>query len=196
MDDGQQLSTAEERESKRLREVLPQRLTQALKASGLTRTALSEIVGVHGNTIHAYASGQRCPRLSQLVALAKTLRISLDWLLDIQGTAELDYQLRPLDVEILEYIAVENRRKNFPTLVEISHAFDADPYWSSPFVRKLQRFGYVAPQPGFRLTRTGIAALPEDSLRPRPRKLPKRTPLLRKPRYRTPVRGGRRRTPV
>ncbi len=188
------LAKREEVEAGRLRKVLPDRLTQALRDSGLSRRALSEIIGVHLNTVHAYASGQRFPRLSQLTLLAKALRVSLDWLLDLSGTAEMVSELRPRDLEILEYVQLENHRGHHPTFVEISHAFDADPYWASPYVRKLVRFGLLAPQPGFRITKAGLKAIPPDAVwRPR-KKLPKRTPVLAIPR--PPRRESIKRTPV
>lgn len=173
-------------EANRLRAVLPERLTQALRQSGLSRRALSEIIGVHLNTVHAYASGQRFPRLSQLTLLAKALDVSLDWLLDLSGTAQMGTKISELDLEILEYVQVENYRGHHPTFVEISHAFDADPYWASPFVRKLVRFGYLASQPGFRITKAGYTKIPADSVWRAPRKVMRRTPVLRSYK-RTPV---------
>lgn len=164
-------------EANRLRGVLPDRLTQALRQSGLSRRSLAAIIGVHLNTVHAYASGQRFPRLSQLTLLAKALGVGLDWLLDLAGTADMSRDLRALEIEILEYVLVENRRGHFPSFVEISHAFDADPYWSSPYVRKLMRFGLLAQSGGFRLTRSAMGRLPDDGWKPR-RKILRRTPLL------------------
>lgn len=161
-------------EANRLRLILPDRLTQALKLSGLSRRSLAEIIGVHLNTVHAYASGTRFPRLSQLTLLSKALGVSLDWLLDRAGTVDLAKDLDRLDTEILEYVQVENRRGHFPTYVEISHAFDNEPYWSSPFVRRLVRFGFLAQSGGFRLTRNGVKAVPDGWSKRRI----KRTPLL------------------
>jgi len=172
------LARREAAEADRLRVVLPDRLTQALRQSGLSRRALADLVGVHLNTVHAYASGQRFPRLSQLTLLAKALGVSLDWLLDLSGTA-LTRDVRPTDLEILEYVHLENHRGCFPTFVEISHAFDAEPYWSSPFVRRLVRFGLMATQGGFRVTKNGLKALPPDSVWKGPKKVIKRTPVLR-----------------
>ena len=169
------LARREAAEADRLRTVLPDRLTQALRLSGLSRRALAEIIGVHLNTVHAYASGMRFPRLSQLTLLAKALGVSLDWLLDLSGTADLSKDLSQQEMEILEYVQLENRRGCFPSFVEISHAFDAEPFWSSPHVRKLLRFGLLAQQGGFRLTRSGVKKIPGETWRP---KLPKRTPLL------------------
>lgn len=171
------LARLEAKEADRLRSVLPDRLTQALRASGLSRRALAEIIGVHLNTVHAYASGGRFPRLSQLTLLAKALDVSLDWLLNLGGAADLGLDLATKEVEILEYVQVENQRGHQPTFVEISHAFDADPYWSSPYVRKLMRFGFLVQQGGFRLTRTGTELIPDGPSWPL-RKRPKRTPLL------------------
>lgn len=164
----------EELEANRLRKVLPDRLIQALRLSGLSRRSLAEIIGVHLNTVHAYASGQRFPRLSQLTLLSKALNVSLDWLLDRQGTVDLQKELQKTDTEILEYVQLENRRGHHPTFVEISHAFDAEPYWSSPYVRKLVRFGLLAQAGGFRLTRVGNAKVVDGF----PAKRIRRTPLV------------------
>lgn len=170
--------TIEQAESNRLRSVLPDRLTQALRQSGLNRRALSEIIGVHLNTVHAYASGQRFPRLSQLTLLAKALGVSLDWLLNLAGTAEMGKDLRKVDLEILEYVQIENRRGHYPTFVQISHAFDQEPYWASPLVRRLVRFNFLAPKGGFRLTPHGLESIPVGDRWEMPRKLLKRTPVV------------------
>lgn len=172
------LAKREAVEADRLRIVLPDRLTQALRLSGLNRRALAEIIGVHLNTVHAYASGQRFPRLSQLTLLAKALGVRLDWLLKLDESADPSKDLHRDETDILEYVLVENDRGHFPTYVEISHAFDQEPYWSTPHVRKLVRFGLLAQQGGFRLTKAGGKRLPEDS-RPKPViRYMRRTPLV------------------
>lgn len=158
-------------EAQRLRAVFPGRIVQAIRSTGLSRQSLAGLVGVHINTIHAYASGGRFPRLEQLTLLARALDVSLDWLLDRDGSASLG-RLQHQDQEILEYVALENRRGCSPTYVNISHAFDQDPYWSAPHVRKLVRFGLLAQQGGFRLTRAGGREIHSD----RPRAI-RRTPL-------------------
>jgi transcriptional regulator with XRE-family HTH domain len=190
--EGLSSSTYERAEIKRIQAILLARLTQAIRASGLSRRALADLVGVHLNTVHAYASGSRFPRLSQATLLARALGVSLDWLLDVRGVARLEdeFVLTSRDREILEYVEVENGRSHFPNTVSVSHAFGADPYWASSYVRRLLRLGLLAYPPGLRLTKSGLSKIPPDQRLPTPRrKVIRRTPAPKlRPQIRTPLR--------
>lgn len=172
------VDSLEEAETARLRAALPLRLVQALRQSGLTRRALADITGVHLNTVHAYASGLRLPRTSQLSLLARALRVPLDWLLALEDSPELSMELGQTELEILEYIHLENARGHSPPIVEISHAFDQEPYWASPYVRKMQRFGLLAPQPGTRVTKAGLGKIPPNSKQRAAQRRARRRPVV------------------
>lgn len=62
---------------------LPKRLREARARSGLTLVALSQRTGVHSGVLSFYESGEREPRAAALVAIARHLSVSVDWLLGL-----------------------------------------------------------------------------------------------------------------
>lgn len=57
------------------------RLRQACDSVGLQQRQLADIIGVSRNTISAYVKGVQMPNGDKLLAIAKALNVSLDWLL-------------------------------------------------------------------------------------------------------------------
>lgn len=56
------------------------RIRQARKEKGLTQRQLAEKVYVHQNMISAYECGTIIPPFTTVIAIAKVLNVSLDWL--------------------------------------------------------------------------------------------------------------------
>ena len=61
-------------------ETFGQRLRRARTARGLTQAKLSEIVGLHKNTIVQCELGLKDPSFFSCICYADALNVSLDWL--------------------------------------------------------------------------------------------------------------------
>lgn len=140
----------EKDEADRLRKVFPKRLREALETRGISRRILAQAMGVHLNTIHAYASGQRFPRLSQLTLLAAALKVTVDWLLEVTNVQiHLDicegHKPNEIENDIIYYVAIENNRDHQPSLQEICQAFEEDALRMDAHISRLQNFGLLLP---------------------------------------------------
>lgn len=67
-----------------------QRLRDAREAKGLSQQDLADKIGTSKSMISAYENGQSDPRQSMIPLLAKTLNISIGWLIT-GSTSNLDY---------------------------------------------------------------------------------------------------------
>ena len=59
---------------------LPKRLAEIMEARGLNLDKLSEMSGIHTNTIRAYLAAERIPRIAQLFLLSDAVDVPIDWL--------------------------------------------------------------------------------------------------------------------
>lgn len=138
----------EHEETARLKEVFPKRMRQALEVRGLSRRSLAEAIGVHLNTIHAYASGNRLPRISQLTLLAEALKVSIEWLVEFENV-EVDIDIaaghKPDQTErdIIYYVAIENGRGYSPTKKDVAQSCELDWLRLDAHVNRLTSLGYV-----------------------------------------------------
>ncbi len=58
-----------------------ERLQSRRESLGLTKTALSKMVGISNVSIREFEIGRKVPTVDTLVALADALGVSTDWLL-------------------------------------------------------------------------------------------------------------------
>lgn len=114
----------EQEELDRLRKVFPFRIAQALERSRLTKSELAARAGITTQTLTAYCSGARLPRVPQLTLLAQALGVPVSFLLDAAAAVPEDLGPTPTELEILEYVQTENMRKHRPSLADISDVFD------------------------------------------------------------------------
>lgn len=56
------------------------RIRQARKEKGLTQKQLADKVYIHQNMISAYERGTIVPPFTTVIAIAKVLEVSLDWI--------------------------------------------------------------------------------------------------------------------
>ena len=75
------------------REVLKERLEQALSASGLSKTELAAATELSPSQISRYFSGERTPTIENLRTMALAMECSIDWLVNLSGFADMG--LRP-----------------------------------------------------------------------------------------------------
>ena len=68
------------------------RIKQARECAGFTQEQLAEIIGVTRTAIARYEAGDIEPRIQKLAAIAETLNVSTDYLLDVKGRAT-DYSI-------------------------------------------------------------------------------------------------------
>lgn len=68
-----------------VRRVFGKRLKQARKAAGLTQAKLAEKIGMTQGGYTQYENVGREPSFTTLVALARVLNVSVDWLLGLKG---------------------------------------------------------------------------------------------------------------
>ena len=59
---------------------LSSRMRELMVSREMNLDALVEITGIHVNTLRAYISGERLPRVPQLFLLADAIDAPLDWL--------------------------------------------------------------------------------------------------------------------
>lgn len=144
----------EHAEVERLRTIFPHRLGKALLARRMSRAHLAEAIGAHANTVYAYTVGKRFPKVSQLVIIARVLDCSLEWLLGIGKAQEPTAQPTREEIEILEYVEVENGRGHLPTSVEVSHACESDSSRANKQVQKLLKLKLLQSS-GLQLTKAG-----------------------------------------
>lgn len=71
-----------------MEEVFSKRLRLALKERGMTQTELAEALGVGRWIVCNWCSGRHTPRCYFLPEIARTLRVSLDWLLGVEYMKE------------------------------------------------------------------------------------------------------------
>lgn len=60
--------------------IYKKRLIAAMKAKGYTHHQLAREAGISPQAIYGYIEGIRLPRLDYIVAISKTLGVSIDWL--------------------------------------------------------------------------------------------------------------------
>ena len=158
----------EHEETRRLKEVFPKRMRQALELRGLSRRALSEAIGVHLNTVHAYASGNRLPRISQLTLLAEALKVSIEWLVEFENV-EVDIDIAaghkpdPTERDIIYYVAIENGRGYSPTKKEVGQACELDWLRLDAHINRLVSLDYanIADEERISLTEQGTGLFKE-----------------------------------
>ena len=71
---------------------LGKRIKKARESAGFTQEELAERIGTSRAAIARYESGDIEPRLEKLIAIAKTLGVSTDYLLDV-GDEELELRI-------------------------------------------------------------------------------------------------------
>lgn len=114
----------EQRELERLRSVFPARVSEALERSRLTKAELAVRAGITTQTLTAYCSGARLPRVPQLTLLAHALGVPVHSLLEPDSTIPEDVGPSNVEAEVLQYIQTENARKHRPSLADIADVFD------------------------------------------------------------------------
>lgn len=99
--------------------IFPQRLREIMKERGENQTTLAkkiteQYVTIQRQTISLYMNGQSKPDTERLVAIAKVLNVSADWLLGLSDTKTFDGEFRQVcnftklsegAVKFLKYIA-------------------------------------------------------------------------------------------
>ena len=155
-------------ETERLKDVFPKRMRQALEARGLSRRALAEAIGVHLNTIHAYASGNRLPRISQLTLLAEALKVPIEWLVEfenvhVDSNIAAGYKPDDTELEIIYYVAIELGRGYSPTKRDISQACELDCLRLDAHLNRLVSLGFINVEADDKisLTEQGVARFKE-----------------------------------
>ncbi len=63
--------------------ILRQRMLLAMHARGICQAELARQLGCHRSQINQWISGFRTPNIENLVAIAKVLNVSTDWLLGL-----------------------------------------------------------------------------------------------------------------
>lgn len=66
-----------------IRETFGKRLRTARKKAGLTQVQISQELNIIQKSFSQYETGRTAPSMSTLVALAKKLNVSVDWLLGL-----------------------------------------------------------------------------------------------------------------
>ena len=61
-------------------QIFGQRLTRALEIREIDINGLHEKTGINKKTLYTYRAGERPPSYHNLVAIGKTLHVSLDWM--------------------------------------------------------------------------------------------------------------------
>jgi transcriptional regulator with XRE-family HTH domain len=79
-----------------LQALIAKRLRVARRARGFTQTWLGGLVFRSQNTIAGYEKGARTPDIYSLIALAKALQVSLDYLV---GQDAIDKAVEELEIE-------------------------------------------------------------------------------------------------
>lgn len=67
-----------------------QRINTALAMRDKKQKELARAIGVTDNTISYFCGGKRTPNLQQIIAIAKELNVSTDYLLGLSGTPSVD----------------------------------------------------------------------------------------------------------
>lgn len=99
--------------------LIAQRISSALAMRDKKQKELAHAIGVTDNTISYFCNGNRTPNLQQIVAIAKALDVSTDYLLgkaDL-GNSTTDEQLRMIS----EYTGLSNDAVS--RLHDLSHAY-------------------------------------------------------------------------
>lgn len=85
---------------------LPQRIRERRKELGLKQGDLAAEIGATQATISSYESGETSPTADMLVAIARVLRTSPDWLLGVSNEVRPD-ALGNLGLSALEQAVIE-----------------------------------------------------------------------------------------
>lgn len=84
------------------RKIFGRRLKQVLIERGISQTKLAAELSTSDKTISSYIYGNANPPLAVIVAIAKTLNISTDFLLGLSNELKpLEGEMSPMDDEIL-----------------------------------------------------------------------------------------------
>lgn len=73
---------------------LGQRINAALAMRDKKQKELANAIGVTDNTISYFCGGKRTPNLQQIIAIAKELNVSTDYLLGVSGTPSVDEDIQ------------------------------------------------------------------------------------------------------
>jgi transcriptional regulator with XRE-family HTH domain len=95
------------------------RLREIREARGLTQNELAAVTGIHPQQIYKIENGKiLSPGASTLIALAKCLEVSTDYLLGLTSERTGQLQEEPLSLEEWQLVRAY-RRKNLSDLLEI-----------------------------------------------------------------------------
>lgn len=84
---------------------LGKRIKSAREQSGLTQEQLAEKINISRTAIARYELGEIEPRLKNLVAIARVLNCSCDYLLGISGRIDPEMELSPkAQMHLCEFI--------------------------------------------------------------------------------------------
>ncbi|RED51002.1 helix-turn-helix domain-containing protein [Aestuariispira insulae] len=91
--------TRDRRETVRL---FRNRLTEAMKAADMNKSALARVSGIDRSTLSQLLStdNERLPRAETVASMAKSLQVSLDWLLGLSNEARLGAAILKDSIEI------------------------------------------------------------------------------------------------
>jgi transcriptional regulator with XRE-family HTH domain len=71
------------------RTIFPHRLMQRREQRGLSKVALGKMVGVTHVSIREFETGRKVPSVDTLIALARALDCSVDWLCGLTNEPDL-----------------------------------------------------------------------------------------------------------
>lgn len=106
------------------------RLRDIRKSRQLTQEELAKLVGVSGQQIYRYESGENIPNSDVLTRLAQELSVSTDYLLGLvnEPTAHLtEEELSPMERRLLQAVRNGSIRELFKTLAALSDNDDQPP---------------------------------------------------------------------
>ncbi|HEY9034486.1 MAG TPA: helix-turn-helix domain-containing protein [Pseudomonadales bacterium] len=99
----------------------PQRFSYALQEANISKQALADLLGITPSTISGWLSGKR-PSLPNLVAISRSLNLSLNWLVAGEGNI---YRNGPLHLNEAECRLVQLMRKAPGDCIDSTLAFIA-----------------------------------------------------------------------
>jgi HTH-type transcriptional regulator, cell division transcriptional repressor len=106
--------------------ILGERIKERRKALNLTQAMLTEISGVPQGYISRYESGDSEPLASNVIALAKALQVSADWLLGISDElpiipqTELDLNAQEKEVLALFRATPKNKKSKIVDIIRLT----------------------------------------------------------------------------
>ena len=83
-------------------EIIIERLLQTMMQHDLSARSLADKCGISNGSVSKYIKGERQPKYEQVVAMAKALGVSPEWLLGIDDKQSLDDDMTVQIVEAMK----------------------------------------------------------------------------------------------